>query len=207
MTDTPTAEQKADAAHRAAALEHARKYAPTLPGMLGNMPTPAGTPAEVHAALDLLGAALREVGDTIASSGDAPDSPAFLYGAACASFSRVLFLFLHEHEPEEPHRAAVLFITYAASMRDHYAAGNPEAAAFLEGADAGDLTPETAVAALNAFPDLSALTCFLGAHHAFSLAVEALADPADVDPRSNLREALEVMRKEVRTVTPSRAEA
>lgn len=203
---TLTAEQQADTAHRRAAGDHAERYAHTLPDMLRNMPTPAGTPAEVHAALDLLGAALGEVGET-AGQGDAPESPAFLYGAACASFSRVLFLFLLEHEPEDPHRAAVLFITYAAAQRDRLAGENPEAAAFLEGADAGTLTPDTAGAALNSFPSLYALACFLGAHHAFSLAVEALADPADTDPRGKLWEALEVMRKEVRTVSPSRARA
>jgi hypothetical protein len=203
---TLTAEQHADTAHRRAAEDHAERYTHTLPDMLRNMPTPAGSPAEVHAALDLLGAALGEVGEAAARQ-DAPESPAFLYGATCASFSRVLFLFLLEHKPEDPHRAAVLFITYTAAQRDRMAEGTPEAAAFLEGADAGTLTPATAYAALNSFPTLPALACFLGAHHAFSLAVEALADPADTDPRGKLRDALEVMRKEVRQVTPSRAEA
>ncbi|MPY67816.1 hypothetical protein F8S09_14180 [Deinococcus sp. SDU3-2] len=198
-----TAEQQADTAHRRAAREHAERYAPTIGNMLRDMPISAGSPAEVHAALDLLGAALGEVRD----ARDAPESPAFLYGAACASLSRVLLLFLLEHEPEDPHRAAVLFITYAAAQRDHMAEGTPEARSFLEGADAGTLTPETAGAALNSFPSLHALTCFLGAHHAFSLAVEALADPADTRSRERLREALAVMRREVRQVTPSRAEA
>lgn len=208
MSETPSiiTERDADTAHRRPAEHHAERYAASIPGMLRSMPTPAGTPAEVHAALDALRAALEQTGSSAARA-DAPDSPALHYGAACASYARILSAFLYDVAPEEPHRAAVLFITYAAASRDQLSAGNVEAAAFLKDADSGTLTPATAGTALHSFPSVSALTAFLGAHHAFSLAVEALADPEASEPRTRLRDVLEVMRRDVHTVTPSRADA
>ncbi len=203
---TVTTEQDADTIHRTAAAAHVAYYSPLLPGLLGNMPTPTGTPADVHAALDLLRSALEETG-AAAVRQDVPGHPARMYGAACGSYSRFLALFLFEHEPRDPLRAAVLFVTFTAAQRDRLTASTPPALAFLTGADAGTLTPAAAHAALNAFPDGDTLACFLGAHHAFSLAVEALADPTGTDPRDRLRDGLEALRKGVQFVTPGRVSA
>lgn len=195
---TPTFEQ----AVRTAAEQHAEQFPPLLPELLRNMPTPGGPAALVHAALDLLTAALKETALDSAAS-DAPGTPASYYGAGLFGYALALGVFLLELEPEDPHRAAVLFITYAARYRDQHAESNPNAAEFLEQADGDTLTPEGAHGALNAFPNLETLAAFLTAHHSLSLSCEALGDPEDFHPREQLRKALAVMRSEVYTVRVS----
>jgi len=188
--------------YTAAALEratlHRDRYAASIPGMLGGMPAERLPAGQVRAHLATLRDALENVGRR---GMNMPGSdPASRYGAALAVMSDTLGAFL-SLEPE-PYTCAVLFITYAAVLRDMHAADSAHAAAFLEGADAGTLTPELAQLALSSFPDLPTLAAFLGAHHAFSLAVEALADP-DTDPAGKLGDALETVRREVLTAPVS----
>lgn len=205
-TPTPETETAAVSAFeqfaRLTAEQHAEQCRAMLPELLRGMPMSPGNPAEVHAALDLLSAAMKETALNTARQ-DAPGTPASYYGAALIGYALALGVFLFELEPEEPTRAAALFITYAARYRDQYSASTPDAAAFLEEADAGTLTPETAHRALNAFPDFPTLAGFLAAHHALSLSCEALGDPGDFHPREQLGEALAVIRREVYTVQVS----
>lgn len=204
MTQHPTVTEFEQFARQSAEL-HAEQFRPLLPDLLGGMPTPGGSPDAVHATFDMLAAALEETAR--AGVKDPPSSPASLYGAALLGYALAFRVFLFEQEPEDPHRAAVLCVTYAARYREQASASTPEALTFQEQADAGTLTPETAHRVLSSFPDLPTLAAFLAAHHALSLACEALGDPEGTDPRKALRESLEVMRSEVYTVTPSRAQA
>lgn len=174
------------------AARYRERYRATVARMVRDLPAEPLPAPQVRAHLEQLREALTVTGRRGMNT---PGSePATRYGAALAVMGESLGAFL-TLEPE-PHTCAVLFMSYTATLRYGYTGSSPEAAALLEGADAGHVTAADAGRALSAFPDVPTLTAFLGAHHAFSLAVEALGDP-DTDPAGKLADALETVRREV----------